>query len=70
MLKIAWSSLFNHPLPEGHRFPMEKYDLVPEQLVREGTLTSGNFFEPPRLRYPVEKVHLKEYIQNLEQLTN
>ena len=27
MLKIAYHPIYKHPLPEGHRFPMEKYDL-------------------------------------------
>ena len=65
MLKIAWSPRFNHPLPEGHRFPMEKYDLVPEQLIREGTVSENQFFEPPKLRSPVYQVHAKFYIDQL-----
>ncbi|RMG69788.1 MAG: histone deacetylase, partial [Bacteroidetes bacterium] len=28
------------------RFPMEKYDLLPEQLVYEGTLEAYHFYEP------------------------
>lgn len=43
MLKVAWSPLYNHPVPEGHRFPMLKYDLIPEQLLYEGVLTKVNF---------------------------
>ena len=39
MLKIAWSPVYNHPLPDNHRFPMIKYDLIPEQLIYEGTIT-------------------------------
>jgi acetoin utilization deacetylase AcuC-like enzyme len=46
MLKIALSPIFAHPLPEGHRFPMEKYSLLPEQLLFEGTVTESNFFIP------------------------
>jgi acetoin utilization deacetylase AcuC-like enzyme len=46
MLKIAWSSIYAHPLPAGHRFPMEKYNLLPELLMYEGTITSDNLFEP------------------------
>lgn len=49
MLKIAWSSVYAHPLPEGHRFPMEKYNLIPEQLLYEGTITAEHLFEPPPL---------------------
>ncbi|MFN3996553.1 histone deacetylase [Algoriphagus sp.] len=49
MLKVAHSPLYAHSLPQGHRFPMEKYELLPEQLVYEGTLTQENFFEPDYL---------------------
>lgn len=46
MLKIAWSKCYAHPLPEGHRFPMAKYELLPEQLLHEGTINHHNLFEP------------------------
>lgn len=46
MLKVAFSPSYAHSLPEGHRFPMEKYSLLPEQLIYEGTLVKDNFFIP------------------------
>jgi len=46
MLKIAFSPIYKYSLPEGHRFPMEKYELLPEQLLYEGTITTANFFHP------------------------
>ena len=46
MLKIAWSQIYNHPLPPNHRFPMIKYELLPQQLLYEGTCSAENFFEP------------------------
>jgi acetoin utilization deacetylase AcuC-like enzyme len=46
MLKIAFNQIYKHPLPEGHRFPMLKYELIPEQLLYEGTCTPDNFFSP------------------------
>lgn len=46
MLKIAYSDLYCHALPEGHRFPMVKYELIPQQLLREGVITEDNLFEP------------------------
>lgn len=46
MLKIAYHSLYAHPLPEGHRFPMLKYELIPEQLLHEGVITQDNLFQP------------------------
>ncbi|WP_111669523.1 histone deacetylase family protein [Algoriphagus litoralis] len=49
MLKVAHSSSYAHALPPGHRFPMEKYSLLPEQLIYEGTLTEDHFFIPELL---------------------
>lgn len=46
MLKIAFHPIYKHHLPKGHRFPMEKYELLPEQLMHEGTCVADNFFEP------------------------
>ena len=46
MLKVAYSKIYNHPLPENHRFPMKKYDLIPKKLIAEKTLSIENFFEP------------------------
>jgi hypothetical protein len=37
MFPIAFHSIYKHPLPDGHRFPMLKYDLLPQQLLIEGT---------------------------------
>jgi acetoin utilization deacetylase AcuC-like enzyme len=46
MLKIAWNEHYTLPLPKGHRFPMIKYDLIPEQLIYEGTISAKNIFSP------------------------
>ncbi len=46
MLHVAWSPVYRYALPEGHRFPMVKYELLPEQLLYEGTLKEEHFFEP------------------------
>jgi len=69
MLKIAYHPIYKHPLPEGHRFPMEKYDLLPKQLLHEGTCTEVNFFEPgfPEEKY-LKAVHTAAYVDNLKKL--
>ena len=46
MLKIAHDKIYNHPLKENHRFPMIKYELIPEQLIIENTCNENNFFNP------------------------
>ncbi len=66
MLKIAYHPIYNHSLPKGHRFPMLKYELLPKQLLHEGTCTPDNFFEPeiPNDKYIVA-VHDPEYFYDL-----
>ncbi|WP_318312185.1 histone deacetylase family protein [Flagellimonas crocea] len=66
MLKIAYHPIYKHPLPEGHRFPMIKYELLPQQLLYEGTCTKDNFFEPsfPEDRH-ILAAHDEEYYRNL-----
>lgn len=54
MLKVAWSPEYVLPLPPNHRFPMSKYEVLPQQLLYEGTLREGNFFKP----YPVSEKHI------------
>lgn len=69
MLKIAWSKIYNHPLPAGHRFPMEKYDLLPEQLLHEGTVQQDNFFHPRKLtEAEILSTHDAEYWEKLKNL--
>jgi acetoin utilization deacetylase AcuC-like enzyme len=46
MPAIAFSPIYAHPLPAGHRFPMLKYELLPEQLLREGIAAEADFFLP------------------------
>ena len=69
MLKIAWSPVYRYELPEGHRFPMVKYELIPEQLLYEGTASPDNFFHPDPL--PEETAlltHTKDYWDKLTQV--
>jgi len=70
MLPIAFHSLYQHPLPEGHRFPMQKYELLPQQLLHEGTAVATDFFEPEiaDLKH-ILAVHEKEYVEQLLNLT-
>lgn len=69
MLKIAWSSEYAHPLPPGHRFPMEKYELLPQQLMYEGTVSERNFFAPEAVDESlIVQVHDAQYWGKLKNL--
>jgi acetoin utilization deacetylase AcuC-like enzyme len=70
MLKIAWSPIYRYELPEGHRFPMVKYDLIREQLLYEGLVSEANFFAPARLSKEVALLtHTSDYWDKLVQVT-
>ncbi|MEO5788891.1 histone deacetylase [Gelidibacter sp.] len=70
MLKIAYHPIYKHPLPEGHRFPMLKYELLPEQLLHEGTCTESNFFKPTMAEeHHILNVHTQAYVDDLKNLT-
>jgi len=66
MLKIAFHPNYVLPLPEGHRFPMEKYALLPEQLKYEGLVSDANFFTPEKVPlHAVLAVHQTDYVEKL-----
>ncbi len=70
MFPIAFHPIYKHPLPEGHRFPMLKYELLPQQLLHEGIALKTDFFEPEII--PIEtvlRIHTKEYVSDLLDLT-
>jgi acetoin utilization deacetylase AcuC-like enzyme len=66
MLPIAFAPCYAHPLPAGHRFPMLKYELLPGQLLREGTATAADFFvaQPPPDE-DILRVHDTDYYDRL-----
>ena len=67
-LHIAYDPIYAHPLPIGHRFPMLKYELIPGQLLHEGTITTDNLFEPkPCAIEIVLLTHTTAYIDKLIQ---
>ena len=66
MLKIAHDIIYRHPLDKNHRFPMEKYDLIPIKLIKEKTCSPSNFFIPKNLSdQNVLTTHQKEYYEKL-----
>ena len=69
MLKIAFDNDYVYPLEKNHRFPMVKYELIPEQLLREGTCTDENFFIPKMVSDDhVLFTHEKSYFNRLCEL--
>src|SRR6202012_428632 len=70
MLKVAYDPIYAHPLPEGHRFPMLKYELIPAQLLHEGIITPDNLFSPQPLEEEIVLwTHDENYWHQLRDLT-
>ena len=66
---IAFHPIYVHELPENHRFPMEKYDLLPRQLIHEGTIEQNQFFVPDSIeKVHIEAVHCCDYLRRLVNL--
>ena len=70
MLKIVYDPIYAHPLPEGHRFPMLKYELIPAQLLHEGVIRSENLFSPGLMdEETILLTHDLDYWKQLRDLT-
>lgn len=69
-IRIAFDPIYAHPLPEGHRFPMSKYELIPEQLLYEGSIQPSQLFAPaPCDDATVLLTHSAEYLKKLQEQT-
>ncbi|OOS07988.1 Acetoin utilization deacetylase AcuC [Moraxella cuniculi DSM 21768] len=70
MLKIAHSPLFCHPLPANHRFPMAKYQQIPERLISQGVICHDNLFHPILAsEAEILSTHTAKYWHELKTLT-
>lgn len=60
----AWSSArYTFPLPDGHRFPIEKYALLRERVIADGIVSSESMHDPSRVsRDDLLLVHRADYI--------
>src|SRR5919199_3362232 len=63
----CWSSAhYVLPLPEGHRFPIAKYALLRDAVLREGVATSERMHDPARVEASdLLRVHTRDYIERL-----
>ena len=70
MIRIAFDPIYKLPLPPKHRFPMMKYELIPQQLIYEGTYAEPQFFSPePMSEDVIRAVHSETYMQQLKEGT-
>ena len=70
MLKIFHSDRFVPQLPEGHRFPIIKYQLIREQLLYEGTVEERDLEEStPCEEKNILAIHDADYWESMKTLS-
>lgn len=70
MLKVAWAESYVLSLPPHHRFPMSKYEILPQQLLYEGTLRADNIFNPSSVDvHWITRTHALAYWNKLQTLS-
>lgn len=66
-MKIFYSDLYTLPLPDDHRFPIEKYRLLRDYLVEHEIIDSNQLHESPQAS--VEELclaHLPSYVKSIQ----
>jgi acetoin utilization deacetylase AcuC-like enzyme len=63
----CWSSAkYAIPLPDGHRFPMDKYALLREGVLAAGHVRPEHLHDPPRTSLDdLLRVHTREYVEHV-----
>jgi acetoin utilization deacetylase AcuC-like enzyme len=61
---MFWSSArYTFPLPDGHRFPIAKYEMLRHRVIAAGLADSGGMREPERIdRESLLRVHTPRYV--------
>lgn len=63
-LPIVYHPDYVAPLPDGHRFPMPKFQLLHEMLIADGVASLSQFHTPQRPPLDwIELVHTPDYVQ-------
>ncbi|MFT3879024.1 MAG: histone deacetylase [Gemmatales bacterium] len=65
-MKAFYCDHFVLPLPEGHRFPMQKYRLLRERLLAERIIEPGDLIEPQAVTEDdLRRAHDPRYVQRV-----
>jgi acetoin utilization deacetylase AcuC-like enzyme len=66
-MRVYYSDTFNLPLPEGHRFPGQKYGMLRERLLREGLVAPDELHLSPLAEdADIARAHDANYIDAFE----
>jgi acetoin utilization deacetylase AcuC-like enzyme len=65
-MRVFYTDKYTVELPEGHRFPMEKYRLVREALLKEQVLHPNELYEPQIVSpETVTLAHTRKYVESI-----
>jgi acetoin utilization deacetylase AcuC-like enzyme len=63
MLHVWSSAKYTFPLPDGHRFPIEKYALLRARVIADGIVSADRVHDPSRVsRADLLLVHTADYV--------
>jgi acetoin utilization deacetylase AcuC-like enzyme len=66
MMRVSYTPRYYADIGEGHVFPIRKFELVRDRLLREGTLRPSDTIEPqPAPLADVLLVHTEDYVTRL-----
>lgn len=65
-MRSVWHPDYAFELPDGHPFPMRKYPLLRDLLLKEGLVEPGHWLEPTEISLCLlEQVHTPVYVQSV-----
>lgn len=65
-MRVSYTPRYYADIGEGHVFPIRKFELVRDRLLREGTLSAADIVEPqPAALADVLLVHTDDYVTRL-----
>lgn len=66
-MKLFYSDSFVLPLPEGHRFPMEKYERLRSRVMKAGLVDPEDLRVPePATDEQLQQVHEPDYVRRVQ----
>ena len=64
-MRVFYTDIFVLPLPEKHKFPMDKYRLTRERLLRDKILSPEQLEIPPAAHETLALIHDQTYLDNI-----
>ena len=66
-MRVFYTDIFVLPLPEKHKFPMDKYRLTRERLLESNVLKADQLAIPPAAYESLALVHDEDYLEQVRE---